>query len=253
MGAELEEWQNKYNFTDLNFQDETFFTYRDRSLEIAEEILQRELSFTWAATMRADQAHRLSESDFKTLRRSGLRRLLIGVESGTQEMMDWMKKDIKIEHVWEAAERCKSLGLSAIFPFIVGFPNETKEAFEASLRMAQQLRSMSPRFTTPVFYFQPYPGSAITQSVEAEGFELPKTVEEWANFDYVGSKGAWITEEQFRTVERFKFYNTVAGRRSRAIELPVRALARWRMKKHRFGFPFEKKLASWVRPTKALS
>lgn len=253
VGEELSYWHKRFSFDDLNFQDETFFTYRERSLEIAEQLITRNLGITWAATMRADQAHRLSEADFATLRRSGLRRVLIGVESGSQQMMDWMKKDIRIEHVWEAAERCKRFAIAAIFPFIVGFPNETLASFEASLDMAHRLRSMSPSFTTPIFYFKPYPGSAITQEVVKNGFRLPQSIEEWADFDYIGSSGPWVSEQRFREVERFKFYNQVAGRKPRLVEIPLQQLARWRVRHRRFGFPFEQELAKRLRPSAQLS
>ena len=94
MVNKLEELYHKYNFTDVNLQDETYFTYRDRVIEISELIIEKKLKFTWAATMRADQGSRLTIEDFQICKDSGLRRLLIGVESGSQEMMDWLKKDI---------------------------------------------------------------------------------------------------------------------------------------------------------------
>lgn len=253
MAEELSHWQKKFRFEDVNFQDETFFTYRKRSLEIAEAFLEKNLKVTWAGTMRADQAHRLDEADFALLKRSGLRRVLIGVESGSQEMMDWMKKDIRIEQVWEAAEKCKRHGIAVIFPFIVGFPGESEANFQASLHMAARLREMSPDFTTPVFYFKPYPGSAITQSVVDQGYQLPNSIQEWANFDYIGSSGPWVSPEKFQLVERFKFYNQLAGRRSGALLKPLQMVARWRMQQQQFSFPIEKKLADWLRPSARLS
>ena len=51
----------QHRFTDIGFQDETFFTHTDRVAAIADEILRRDLDFTWMATMRADQGARLDE------------------------------------------------------------------------------------------------------------------------------------------------------------------------------------------------
>ena len=79
VGAEVEELWRRYRFTDLNFQDETFFTSTPRVVAIAEEFLRRQLPITWAATMRADQCVRLSDEAFQTCKRSGLRRVLVGV------------------------------------------------------------------------------------------------------------------------------------------------------------------------------
>ena len=63
MGEEFAHWQSKFGFTDVNFQDETFFTKRSRVVGVAEEFLRRKLNVTWAGTMRADQGSRLSDEE----------------------------------------------------------------------------------------------------------------------------------------------------------------------------------------------
>ena len=64
----------------VNFQDETFFTRRERVRAMAQDIVDSGLKFTWAATMRADQGVRMTEDIWQLCKRSGLRRLLVGVE-----------------------------------------------------------------------------------------------------------------------------------------------------------------------------
>lgn len=253
MGEELGALYEKYQFTDVNFQDETFFTYRKRVMAIADEFISRGIKATWAGTMRADQGHRMSDEDFETCAQSGLRRVLVGVESGSQEMMDWLKKDIKIEYVWECAERCRKYGIDVIFPFIVGFPGESDKSVRDTLTTANGLRKMSPGFSTPIFYFKPYPGSAITQEVTKNGYSLPTTLEEWGEFDYIGSSGPWVSDEKYRLIERFKFYSKLAWTHPRWYLWPAQSLARWRLKKDRFGFAFEKALVEKIRPAQKLS
>ncbi len=89
MGEEIEALWHRYHFVDLAFQDETFFTYRERVIAVAEEFLRRlgagngvptNQSFTWTATMRADQGERLGDDTMALCVRSGLRRVMIGVE-----------------------------------------------------------------------------------------------------------------------------------------------------------------------------
>jgi hypothetical protein len=63
---------------------------------------------------------------------------------------------------------------------------------------------MSPDFETMIFYFKPYPGSPLTQAAVARGYQLPRSLEEWSRFDYVGSAGPWVSPEKYRRVERFK-------------------------------------------------
>src|SRR5690606_1212323 len=136
-----------------------------------EEFLQRDLHFTWTATLRADQAVRLTDEVLALCVRSGLRRVMIGVESGSQEMLDWIAKDITVEQVLESAAMCVRHGIGAIFPFIVGFPSESEASVQATLDLVKRLRAMSPQFETPIFYYQPYPGSRIADEVVRSGYE----------------------------------------------------------------------------------
>jgi len=253
MGREFSYWNDKYNFDDINFQDETFFTKRQRVSDIANELVNREIQATWAGTLRADQGSRMSDEEFDLCKESGLRRVLVGVESGSQEMMDWLKKDIKMEHVWEAAKRCAQRDVAVIFPFIVGFPGESKQSVKDSLQMAMGLNALHPSFTTPIFYFKPYPGSKITQDVVEQGYKLPTTLDEWAHFDYIGSAGPWVDEEKYKLIERFKFYNKVAWGKRSAIALPLTWMARMRLKMTFFDFPLEKTFYDKFMPQAKLS
>ncbi len=254
MIAEFKHWHEKYPFVDVNFQDETFFTHRKRTLEFAQGLIDSNLNITWAGTLRADQCSRLEEAEFELVIRSGLRRVLIGVESGTQEMLDWLKKDIKLTQVWEAAARCKKYNIGVIFPFIVGFPGETDDSIRASLSVAQGLHALHPAFQTPIFYFKPYPGSAITQEVVKQGYTLPTSLEEWSKFDYVGGvSGPWVKEEMYELVESFKFYNQMAYRNHKWFTLPLKWTAKARMKNWKFVFPIEKILIDTFYPKTELS
>ncbi len=232
----------KYAFTDLNLQDETYFTFRNRVVEIAQGIIDKKLNITWAATMRADQGSRLSEEDFEKCAQSGLRRLLIGVESGSQEMMDWLKKDIKMEQVYRCAELCKKYNIAVIFPFIVGFPDETEKSVTDTVNMSLELNSMHPNFSTPIFYFKPYPGSSITDEVTKKGYVLPKTIHEWSDFDYIGSSGPWVSDAKYSFFENFKFYMKLGYSQQSVWIKPLQWSARVRCNNKWFALPWERKL-----------
>jgi radical SAM superfamily enzyme YgiQ (UPF0313 family) len=254
LADEVAELWRRYRFDDLNFQDETFFTYAARVEEIADALLARGLPFTWAATMRADQGERLPDAVFAKLRRSGLRRVLVGVESGSQAMLDWMHKDIRLEQVIASAEKCLRHGVAAQFPFIVGFPSESEASVQATLDFAKRLRAISPAFQTPIFYFKPYPGSTITAAAVREGYTLPRTLDEWADFDIYDARGPWVSPERYRQVERFKFYQRLAwDEPRRAWKRPLQWLARWRCLNDVYALPVEQAVIGRLRPREALS
>ncbi len=253
VGAEIEALWRRWRFGDVNFQDETFFTYPKRVEAIADEFIRRELPISWAATMRADQCERLSDAALERCRRSGLRRLLIGVEAGSEEMLRRIRKDITLDQIFAAAERCRRLGIRVQFPFIVGFPDESDESFNATLDVAKRLRAMHPRFEAHVFYFKPYPGSAITQEAVDNGYSLPATLEDWADFDFIGSAGPWVTPDRHRTVERFKFYQRLAWDDVPSWKRPAQWLARWRCRTDRYGLPVEKLVSEALSPPPRLA
>ncbi|RPJ53817.1 MAG: radical SAM protein [Acidobacteria bacterium] len=231
VGSEIEHLHRTYGVEDLNFQDETFFTRSRRVEAIAEEFLRRGRRFTWAATMRADQGVRLSEDAFRICKLSGLRRVMIGVESGSDDMLKWMKKDITLEQIFIVAERCRTHGIAAIFPFIVGFPDETDEAVTETLKVAAKLRSMSPDFQIEIFFYLPYPGSQIAQEMEQKGIPLPKSLADWSSFDYVSSHGHWVDLSKLRRVRAFKRYQRYAWSRPAPWRWPFQQLARWKCRR----------------------
>jgi radical SAM superfamily enzyme YgiQ (UPF0313 family) len=246
-------WQ-RYRFTDLNFQDETFFTRPARVEAIARGLIDRGVRATWAGTMRADQGARLPEDAMALCKTSGLRRTLVGVESGSPETLKRIKKDIRLDQVFESADKMRRHGVAGQFPFIIGFPGESDESVEASLLVARRLREMSPDFSTPIFYFKPYPGTSITEEAVRDGYRLPDTLDDWARFDYVGSVGGpWVSPARFERVERFKFYQQLGYGRARRWLAPLRRVARWRCERHEYRWPVEMRMGRWWRPAQELS
>jgi anaerobic magnesium-protoporphyrin IX monomethyl ester cyclase len=254
MALRLRELWDAYRFDDVNFQDETFFTRRDRVLALADQLIDHGPRITWAGTMRADQGVRLPEEVWARCRQSGLRRLLVGVESGSDEMLRRIRKDITIDQVFHTAHRMRAHGIAGQFPFIVGFPDESDASVQATLDCAKRLRALSPDFQTPIFYFKPYPGSEIVAQAVAAGFRLPDTLDAWSGFDYVdGAPGPWVSREKFTLIERFKFFHELAWQRSAPRSRPLSWLARRRCESDEYRWPVEMLLARWLVPARRLS
>lgn len=254
MVAEIGELWHRYHFTDLSFQDETYFTHARRVAEVAEGFLQAELNFSWFGTMRADQGRRLDEAIYALCKRSGLRRVMIGLEAGAQETIDLIQKDITVEDMWITAEKLVRHKIGAMINVIVGFPDEPPESVRETLRVAQELRAMSSDFELAIFYFKPYPGNPIADRLRAQGYVFPTTLEAWAKFDYIGSSNEWLSESQKREIEHFKFYQRYAysGNRN-PLGWPLKRISRWRLAKRNMRLPIERKLVEWLRPQEALS
>jgi anaerobic magnesium-protoporphyrin IX monomethyl ester cyclase len=221
---------------------------------MAQRLIDEKVEITWAATMRADQGIRLPEELWHLAKKSGLRRLLVGVESGDDKMLKRIRKDITISQVYQVAERMRDMGLAGNFPFIVGFPDETDESVAITINCVKRLRAMSPDFDTPIFYFKPYPGSAIVTEAVNKGFRLPDSLAEWSTFDFVaGLPGPWVTEPKYQLIERFKFFQELAWKRASAGWDVLQRLARYRCQRDEYRFPIEMNLLNWLQPRERLS
>jgi anaerobic magnesium-protoporphyrin IX monomethyl ester cyclase len=242
----------RYGIEEVAFQDETFFTHAPRVNALAEALLQRDLRVTWTATLRADQACRLGDDLFAKTVRSGLRRVMVGVESGSQEMLDRLHKDMKLEQVRATADMCTRHRVGAIFNFIVGFPGESEASMQATLDLAKSLRRANPAFETPIFYYRPYPGNPMAELSAQHGYVFPRGLEQWADFDYVGGRGPWLSPAQWRKVERFKFYTRHAWKPG-AWRWPLRTASRIRCEHDCYDWPVEKMIVDFVRPPQQVS
>jgi radical SAM superfamily enzyme YgiQ (UPF0313 family) len=252
VAAEAVALKQRYGMEELAFQDETFFTHPARVDALADRFLSHGLACAWTATLRADQACRMGEALLAKAVQSGLRRVMIGVESGSQAMLDAMKKDLRLDQVMIAAEMCRRHDLGAIFNFIVGFPGESDASIEETLQLAKRLRRMSPAFETPIFSYRPYPGNPIADEARRRGYDFPRNVEAWADFDYVGARGPWVSADRWERVERFAFYARHAWKPG-AWRWPLRAAARWRCEHDWYAAPVEKVIAEWIRPPQQVS
>lgn len=113
---------------------------------------------------------------------------------------------------------------------------------------------MSSEFELAVFHFKPYPGNPIAERLKAENYRFPATLQEWADFDYIGSSSDWLTPAQRAEIEHFKFYQRLAysGNRS-LIRRPLQALSRWRVENRVYALPLDRRLVEWLKPAQALS
>lgn len=249
---ELKSLHQKYAFIQVNFQDETFFTYKERAVNLGKELCKLDLNIQWTATLRADQGDRLTLDEFKLLAQSGLKRVLVGVESGSEKMMKRLGKDITKKQVLATANKCMKSGIAVQFPFIVGLPDETDLDFASTLDFAIELGNMSDAFEIVIFYFKPYPGSDLANQLIKNGHKMPSTLDDFSEFDYIGKTNNWLSDSKIQKTEAIKFYLKLSRNKTNLF-YPLKLLAKKRLKYQAFKFPFEKWLIDKIRPTQKLS
>ncbi len=183
------------------FDDDTFTDDLPRAQEIAKGL--GELGVTWSCNAKAN----VPRETLKVLRDNGLRLLLVGYESGNQQILHNIKKGMRIEVAKRFTKDCHELGIRIHGTFIMGLPGETKETIQETIQFA---REINPH-TLQVSIAAPYPGTFLYKQAVENGW-LPDQ-----EADLVDGQGVQIAAlsyphlnhtEIFHSVEEFykKFY-----------------------------------------------
>lgn len=133
------------------FDDDTFTADLPRAAEIARGLGR--LGITWSCNARAN----VPLQYLKIFKENGLRLLLVGYESGSQKILNNIKKGIRLDIAREFTRNCRKLGIIIHGTFILGLPGETKETIEESIRYACDLDVE----TIQVSLAAPYPGTEL--------------------------------------------------------------------------------------------
>lgn len=128
---ELKEYAEKYNVKHIRFNDSLINGDMKQFKEFIEILSNNPLSFTWESYARIDK--RMDYEFFKKIRKSKAHILSYGIESGSQKVLDDMRKNIKIETAERNLKDSKVAGVSTHVNWIVGFPTETPLDFLCSM------------------------------------------------------------------------------------------------------------------------
>jgi len=170
-------------------------------LKICELIKKRNIEVKWICQCRVDS---VDEEMLKEMKEAGCHYMEFGVESGSQEMLDAMKKGATLEAARNAFALCKKIGLKTQAYFLFGVPGENKETFRQTVEFAKELAPDSAQFALAI----PHPGTELYQVCEEKGW---LKYDSWEDF----SAGNSLIEteelsredaEKFRLEAYRKFY-----------------------------------------------
>jgi hopanoid biosynthesis associated radical SAM protein HpnJ len=157
MAKAKEYWPNVKEFF---FDDDTFNIQKARTIELCAKL--KPLGFTWSCTSRVT-------TDFETLKamkEAGCRLLIVGYESGDQQILKNIKKGATIERARQFTKDCHKLGLVVHGDFIMGLPGETHETINNTIAFAKELDVE----TIQVSVAHAYPGTELYDYAVKNGF-----------------------------------------------------------------------------------
>lgn len=156
---------------EIFIEDDTFTIDRNRCQEICRELIEAKNRVSWTANARADV-------DFETLKmmkEAGCRLLCVGVESGSQKVLDNMKKGLSLERIKRFFRDVKKAGILVHGCFMAGNNGETRETLEETLNLAKELNPDTAQF----FPLMIYPGTEAYEWAKKENLILAEDFSQW--------------------------------------------------------------------------
>ena len=142
------------------FDDDTFTDDRPRAEAIARELSK--LGVTWSCNAKAN----VPRATLEVLRDNGLRLLLVGYETGNQQILNNIKKGMRIDIARRFTKDCHELGITIHGTFILGLPGETQKTIEETIRFAAEINP----HTIQVSLAAPYPGTELYRQAVDQGW-----------------------------------------------------------------------------------
>ncbi|HEX7758968.1 MAG TPA: hopanoid biosynthesis associated radical SAM protein HpnJ [Caulobacteraceae bacterium] len=175
------------------FDDDTFTDNLPRAEEIAKEL--GKLGVTWSCNAKAN----VPRKTLKILKDGGLRLLLVGYESGNQQILHNIKKGMRIEVAEQFTKDCHELGIAIHGTFIMGLPGETLETMQQTAKWAAKINP----HTIQVSLAAPYPGTFLYKQAVENG---------WLDADHaelVDEQGIQIAPLHYPHLSHTEIFNSV--------------------------------------------
>jgi radical SAM superfamily enzyme YgiQ (UPF0313 family) len=163
---EIDLLHKRYGVTYFHFVDDEFVMKKDFVHDFCRRI--KELGkrhgqqFTWGC---AGRVNLMTEELVATLADSGCVLIGYGIESGSQRMLDFIKKKVTVEQAKNAIRLTKKYLGWADCSFMIGYPGETKETIQETIDFCKEL-NLAPEV---IFFLTPYPGTELYQMALARG------------------------------------------------------------------------------------
>ncbi len=206
------------------FDDDTFTDDLPRAEEIAKGL--GKLGVTWSCNAKANVPY----ESLKVMKENGLRLLLVGFETGSQQILLNIKKGMHVDMARRFMADCHKLGVVVHGTFIMGLPGETHETIEETIRFAKEINP----HTIQVSLAAAYPGTYLHKQAMENGWLLRDSSH------IVAQEGFQVSslnyphlphEEIFAALE--KFYKRFYFRPSKIAEITFEMMQSWEMTKRR--------------------
>lgn len=205
---EIKRLQANYGANAFLFLDEDFCINKKRLKEFIQIVKDQKLEFSARIWTRVSY---FKNESFRKLvpemEKIGIKSIAMGAESGSQRMLDNIKKDIKCEDILCAAHELSNVSITPRFSFMVGLEDEKKDETVATYKLCGKLIKANARTDIAgPFIFRYYPGSPMfNRIIEKYNIQIPETIEQWESV--LNVDGSLIVNTELWTWPGFKKYS----------------------------------------------
>ncbi len=233
--------REKYNIQHFNLNDDCFDIDLERIDVFCKTLIKEKINITWDISARAGE--HWNDRRMKLIKNAGCTAMSVGVESGSQRILDMIHKPSSVKDVIYTAKKCNKYRITLIPTYMSGFPSETEEELQQTIDLLKKVANICPSLSIhgpqP---FKPYPNSELYFEAVKQGFEIPKTLKEWAEASETGfisdSYLPWIkNSKRLRAIE-FYCMNSVRSPRNFLQKILV-SFSKIRLKYNFWYLPFE--------------
>jgi len=169
---EMKTVYEEYGIRNIEFMDDTFTLNQERAEKICDEIIKQGWDISWGASSRVDT---LSKKLVEKMKKAGCWIIFLGIESGSQKILDAIGKRITLEQVKKAVKILKDAGIQVLGSFIIGFLQDTTETIKETIKFAKSLNLNYAEFSI----LTPYPGTPIFDYAKKNNMLL---TENWSKY-----------------------------------------------------------------------
>lgn len=199
---EIEILYKKYNIKHFEFTDELFIINDESAVGFCNSLMERKLNISWWGLGRVNILDKLSIDKLQIFKKSGCHWMGIGVESGSQKILDLMNKGITIEQANSVIKKLRSCGIMPAPSFIIGYPGETRETIRDTIDFCKYNMLPYLRFN----YLMPLPGTKVYDEAISLGF-IKDEIEYWKKLENPFHEHIIINMTDIPTMELIKLKN----------------------------------------------
>lgn len=170
--AEIRDLVDRYGVREINIDDSTFTTNKGRVVEFCHRLRSEKIDLIWTCNGRVDN---LDDEMLIEMKKSGCKMIRLGVESGSQDVLDKIGKGLTLEGIEEGFRLVKKHGIQALGGFMFGFPFDSRETVEKTIQFAKKLSPDQVQFSIAMCY----PGTALYEYAKENDFLLAGSFKEF--------------------------------------------------------------------------